>query len=334
MFTAPQDDGSECFALALANRSACMQKLRSYKTAVGDIDLAIASGYPEQKAFKLAERKAECMEQLGRMEAAAEAYKQAGQMLAKSRLPKDKKEVLAEKLRAKAKKCLALGEPTEKASQASIETAEADMNASQLINRDDADAVVRSICSVASPHEMYPSAHRSYEVRYEPHRGRYVVASEDVPMGTTLISEQPATFTLHPHRFGTHCQNCFAPVSAVVPCPDCVWVAFCSAKCREEARGTYHKFECGVNKLLMESGLNIYSFLVIRLLSRVGYDELQAMRPDLETRSETNGFEPSKVYRSDDLRNVFCLVDQEQTIDSEEWLLRFVRIKPHYYVLV
>ena len=60
-------------------------------------------------------------------------------------------------------------------------------------------------------------------------------------MGTTLLNEQPATYTLHAERFGTHCQHCFAQVRAVVPCPDCIWVAFCSSACRSAARDTYHK---------------------------------------------------------------------------------------------
>ena len=69
----------------------------------------------------------------------------------------------------------------------------------------------------------------------------YLNLTQDVPMGTTLLNEQPATYTLHAERFGTHCQHCFAQVRAVVPCPDCIWVAFCSAECRSIARDTYHK---------------------------------------------------------------------------------------------
>ena len=44
----------------------------------------------------------------------------------------------------------------------------------------------------------YPSAHTSIEIRYEPGRGRYGVAADDIPLGTTLIKETPITFALHP----------------------------------------------------------------------------------------------------------------------------------------
>ena len=59
------------------------------------------------------------------------------------------------------------------------------------------------------------------------------------------------------------------------------------------------RYECGINRLLIESGLNLYSFLVVRLLSRVGLDSLCAMRGDLEERSETRGCEPGddQIYR-------------------------------------
>ena len=49
--------------------------MRFFDTAVADIDLAVASGYPESKAFKLHERKAECLEAMGRADEAAESYR-------------------------------------------------------------------------------------------------------------------------------------------------------------------------------------------------------------------------------------------------------------------
>ena len=49
--------------------------MRFFDTALADIDLAVASGYPESKVFKLHERKAECLEAMGRPDEAAEAYR-------------------------------------------------------------------------------------------------------------------------------------------------------------------------------------------------------------------------------------------------------------------
>ena len=84
-------------------------------------------------------------------------------MLSKSKLPKEKKDKLIENFKVKIKGC--------KMSSSSVVVAEG------ATDNDDGN-VISSICDIESPHSQYPSAHRSYEVRYEPHRGRFVVASE------------------------------------------------------------------------------------------------------------------------------------------------------------
>jgi hypothetical protein len=85
---------------------------------------------------------------------------------------------------------------------------------------------------------------------------------------------------------------------------------------------SFHRYECGINKLLIESGLNIYPSLTIRAVAKAELSGLLEMRDDIENRSEMNGCAPEKVYRSNDLRNIVGLVTQEHTIDDEEWLLR------------
>ena len=49
--------------------------MRFFDTALSDIDLALSSGYPESKVFKLYERRAECLEATGRPDEAVEAYR-------------------------------------------------------------------------------------------------------------------------------------------------------------------------------------------------------------------------------------------------------------------
>ena len=39
-------------------------------------------------------------------------------------------------------------------------------------------------------------------------------ASEDIPVGTTLLRESPITWALHPERFGSHCQECLGQVKS------------------------------------------------------------------------------------------------------------------------
>ena len=123
---------------------------------------------------------------------------------------------------------------------------------------------------IDDPSEFMESAHASVEIKYEPGRGRFAVAARDIEIGTTLFREIPLTYTLNPERFGTHCQNCFIPVRGVIPCKKCTWVIYCSPECRDIADQSYHKTECGIIKLLLESGLNVYAYLVLRLIATEG----------------------------------------------------------------
>ena len=54
------------------------------------------------------------------------------------------------------------------------------------------------LCVISEPSETHPALHSSVEIRHDPHVGRHAVAVRDIKMGTTLVNESPATFTLHP----------------------------------------------------------------------------------------------------------------------------------------
>ncbi len=157
---------------------------------------------------------------------------------------------------------------------------------------------------------------------------RYIVACEDIDLGETIVKESPLTFSLHRDHFGTHCQNCFAPIRGVVPCLRCSWVCYCSSDCREIASKSYHKYECGILKLLLESGFNCYPYLALRALCKEGLSNLLAMKNDLvQGRSEEAGTSESMianglVYSSTDFRNLNNLMAHEETITDDQWLLR------------
>ena len=57
-----------------------------------------------------------------------------------------------------------------------------------------------------------------------------------------------------------------------------------------KANESYHKYECGIIKLLLESGLNIYAYLALRLVTKEGLENLLKIKDDLELRrSEKSG---------------------------------------------
>ena len=72
------------------------------------------------------------------------------------------------------------------------------------------------------------------------------------------------------------------------------------------------RFECGILRLLIESGLNCYSFLAVRALARLGPGGLADVRPKLERGpDEKGGLEREReVYSSQDFRNIYNLVAQ------------------------
>ncbi len=71
-------------ALAFANRSACYQKMGRFQVALRDIELALSSGYPEDKAFKLLERKAECLLATKAFDKARESFLMTIKMIKKN----------------------------------------------------------------------------------------------------------------------------------------------------------------------------------------------------------------------------------------------------------
>ena len=149
-----------------------------------------------------------------------------------------------------------------------------------------------------------------------------MVASEDISVGTTLVREEPITWALHPERMSTHCQECLAQVKCVIPCRACTAVTFCSVACRDKAEESHHRYECGVISILIASGLNIYPFLTLRLLSRFGADHIWGLRERLETPNDTVGASTDTEYRGDDFINAFNLVCHEDKLTDEENLLR------------
>ena len=94
---------------------------------------------------------------------------------------------------------------------------------------------------------------------------------------------------------------------------------------------------------MIESGLNVYAYLTLRAVANLGPNKLLSpyMRNSLSetTRSEKKGVEGHEndndkdrnanmenntgtIYRSDDFLNLYALMAHEETLNTEEWLLR------------
>lgn len=138
---------------------------------------------------------------------------------------------------------------------------------------------------------------------------------------------------------------------SVVPCPNCAWVCFAlllhsnsKIRCRDEAlASSYHRYECAVVlKLLIESGLNIYSSLSLRAVctspQSPNGDRPQRWRWKDEKMTKKNGavhitnhieggnVDEDFVYATNDFSNLINLCAQEHRIFCPvQWGFRFLR---------
>lgn len=69
--------------------------------------------------------------------------------------------------------------------------------------------------------------------------------------------------------------------AAPLPCKDCCNVIFCSIECRDLATSTYHKFECGILKLLWNSGSSINCHMALRMISQKSPNYFQDIKEQL-----------------------------------------------------
>jgi len=91
------------------------------------------------------------------------------------------------------------------------------------------------------------------KIQYNDGVGRHVVASEDIPVGETIVKEKPFVSFLHRSLHKTNCLSCFKAVSIGVGCERCSQVIFCSERCRNSA-SCFHNVECGFMDMIPGMG--------------------------------------------------------------------------------
>ena len=217
--------GSE-LSLALANRSAALQRLRIHDKGVMDIDAALEAGYPVDKQFKLYERRGQLMLELKQFEKARDCFSQAIKLVQMSSLIQTKKEKFSKDMQSLISKLKGKSD----CAQQTLDTGN----------------TLQQMLTEVEPHCKYKSLHRSVEVTVTRDQGRFTVAAEDIPAGTTLLVEEPLGWALEVEKFSSHCQHCLGVVTVTVPCSGCTTVMFCSQECRQAAMALYHQKECGM----------------------------------------------------------------------------------------
>eukprot|EP00062_Callorhinchus_milii_P011622 gi/632957790/ref/XP_007894676.1/ PREDICTED: SET and MYND domain-containing protein 4 [Callorhinchus milii] len=245
-------DSSE-IAILYANRSAALCHLQRYRDSMGDVESALAHGYPPALEPKLLVRRAECQLHLGSAQQFLSAVAQAESKL--SELGGQ----TATWLRRRLGQLQPWAPPGDTPSPGPSARLQADEERPLLEN------------------ETLPGASRSVRLRFDGVRGRHLVATKDFAAGETVLREEAYAAVLlaraQPSPQDSHCHHCLSQAWALLPCPSCSYATYCSALCRQKAWADHHQVECPLGSELL--ALGAFAHLSLRMVLAAGLEEVQ-----------------------------------------------------------
>jgi len=287
----------EELGLALANRSAVLLQINQFRLALQDIELSIWAGYPLDLAYKLHERRGKCLKELGDYSNASLSFEDCIESITTAKMDENKKEKYKENLKKFMNEL-----PKEKDSKVSYAITDATI----------------VLPKITSPNEQFPAFSDAIQLKSEPGRGRFGVASRDIKLGEVLCVEKPPVFFLHEETSGVNCSNCFQESLAPLPSPTCTQTVFCSRVCQAEAMATYHVVESKFMDVLFQHGLKKKEwFLALRAVT------LKPLSFFLENVGQFDSHNPEfgvdlnshDVYSSDDFSCLYNLVGHHNLWD-------------------
>ncbi|XP_030752090.1 SET and MYND domain-containing protein DDB_G0284059-like isoform X1 [Sitophilus oryzae] len=298
----------ELLTILVSNRSATNFELQKYRRVLDDIDYITEIGdYPNHLHYKLWLRKARCYDELQNKKLANEAYDEAENSLKNSKLDEksveDKMKEI-EKFRKQGSRCV---NPKQK-KQLELEPVFFEERFRG------GDEFVAAIPKIAIQQDSY--------------QGRYAMAIEDIPAGTTLVEETPYCSVVDSNHALTNCQNCLASVELAIACPNCSDIIFCSTHCSRMATKTFHGIECGYQKVLFKNGASVNCLMALRIITqkplKFFLDKRNKLKDYMKDSCKKNVVR-KKVYRSDDYDNLFFLCRNE-TLRIKEELVHYASI--------
>jgi len=200
---------SEAYALALANRSACLLEMGDAKESLEDVEMSLATKrYPTRLKGKILKRKLECFKRLGfRWDQVTDTVEELRRWAAASDAGDMKLKLLEDEWRNNGK-----GEKN-------------DENVNPTLDGSLRDRVFSADLDVR---------HSSDEM------GRHVVANKDIDVGQLLIEEKAFAHILIPEHNLLYCQRCLKSKPNLIPCVSCADVGYCGVDCRDQAFAEYH----------------------------------------------------------------------------------------------
>lgn len=152
--------------------------------------------------------------------------------------------------------------------------------------------------------------------------GRFAVARADIIIGEKVLVEHPHCAVLLEAFAQTHCQHCFKRAAVPLACPRCADVVFCSAACRRKALDSYHRFECGMLRILWNSGTSVTCHMAYRVVAQQSLAYFRKLHAELvASDSDRTAFEQKALLQPvSDYRRVYHLVRHEQVRGAKSFL--------------
>ncbi|XP_005110357.2 SET and MYND domain-containing protein 4 [Aplysia californica] len=240
--SAPVQDGGD-YVISLGNRSAALFHMEKYQECLTDVTRALASGFPKESRHKLLSRRVQAQIRLGQKVKAESSFLKLQDFVSGGSF------------------CLT-GEKRD-AFLKEIESMEKDIK--NLNNQSTLKASSQEPPKVFSGvNSTVPQATAAVTLTITPDQGRFLVANQSFPKGSTLIVERPFAAVLLPEHYESHCHHCFTALpSNPVGCCQCSAVRFCNESCRDAAWSLYHKVECPFLDLLHSVGVAHLSLRIV-----------------------------------------------------------------------
>ncbi|XP_043785492.1 SET and MYND domain-containing protein 4-like isoform X3 [Apis laboriosa] len=279
---------SEQLALAYANRSAVLIKLRKYELCIQDIDRTLALAYPNNLRAKLYIRKVECLNALKNPNI-EDTIKEAQYWLEKMSL--DNKKKLNEKLKS-IKNML----PSQKFKKEKF------MKQAPLPK-------------IKTHNIEVPCASDAITIKYNDKYGRHIVATRKISPGEVIAIEKPYSLILTPDNIHTHCSNCLEVSWANIPCEHCTYAMYCSEECKAMEWKKYHDIECAIFPSMLKMNFVKLDLFSLRLAIQAVREatSIQELRKELEEVDScedprTKGFSKNGMFLSDKYRSLLGLI--------------------------
>ncbi|CAG0920567.1 unnamed protein product [Notodromas monacha] len=265
-------DAISVLPVSLGNRSACLLHLGLHQECLEDIDEAICQGYPQKLLHKLHERAGDCHSHLINLGEAKRAYESALEALgASSGLDQKKQDTWATAILEKLKDLEAKGQQVAVNHQQQSSPSGPASGQDCLFEDDEERPELTKGCN-----PKFPSFAKSMVIKYTSDNGRYTVAGGPIHPGETLAIEDPIVTCIMAEKRGIYCSYCLKSE-----------VAFCSRQCRSAACQSYHKYECGIQKLLDASGMSITCWIALRIVSQSSLQHLYKLEEVMRAKGKT-----------------------------------------------